>query len=57
MKINFFDRGSPLYPFRWFILISLAIIGTVAYADNTGWRILSFGSQQQWNASGQGFHK
>jgi len=57
MKINLFKPGSLLYPFRWFLLIALFIIGIVTYANLNGWRLFAFNSQQQWNAKGPGYHK
>jgi hypothetical protein len=56
MKVNFFNSGSPLFPFRWFILVTLLTVGTLTYANLTGWRIFS-GGQEQWKASGPGGHK
>jgi hypothetical protein len=55
-KYNFFRRESTLFPFRWFIVIAIALAGLMAYADMTGWRLLSWG-QEQWNAKGPGYHK
>lgn len=57
MKINFFNSHSPLFPFRWFIIIALVLTGWMTYANLTGWRVLTFSNQQQWNASGPGGHK
>ena len=45
-----------MFPFRWFIVIAIALAGLMAYADMTGWRLLSWG-QEQWNAKGPGYHK
>ncbi|HVF97490.1 MAG TPA: hypothetical protein VM871_09225 [Flavisolibacter sp.] len=57
MKINFFNAASPLFPFRWYLLLMLILAGTLGYANLSGWRIFS-GGQQQWNASGPGgYHK
>lgn len=55
-KYNFFSRESTLFPFRWFIVMTIAIAGLMAYADLTGWRLISRG-QEQWNAKGPGYHK
>jgi hypothetical protein len=57
MKIKPFKPESNLYPFRWFIVFALCIAGLMLYADLTGWRLFAFSGQQQWNASGPGFHK
>ncbi|HEX2607986.1 MAG TPA: hypothetical protein VHK91_11425 [Flavisolibacter sp.] len=57
MKIKFIKPDSPLYPFRWFIIIGICIASLMAYADVTGWRLFSFSTQQQWNAGGPGYHK
>ncbi|HVG16131.1 MAG TPA: hypothetical protein VM935_14270 [Chitinophagaceae bacterium] len=57
MKINFFKDTSPLYPLRWLLIFSISIAMLLAYANLSGWRILSFSGQQQWNASGPGYHK
>jgi len=55
-NLNFFNRGSTLYPFRWFLVFALALATLMSYADLTGWRLLSFSGQQQWNSSGPGTH-
>lgn len=55
-RYNFFNRDSVLFPFRWFIVIAFALASLMAYADLTGWRLLSSG-QEQWNAKGPGYHK
>jgi len=57
MKINFFNTTSPFHPLRWFIIIMLVLVSTMVYADLTGWRLFTFSNQQQWNASGPGYHK
>jgi len=48
---------QSFYPMRWYFLFVAGMIGLMAYADYTGWRILSFSNNQQWNASGPGGHK
>jgi hypothetical protein len=48
---------SMLYPVRWFLLIAAGLIGMMSYADLSGLRLLTFGNQQQWSASGPGGHK
>jgi len=48
---------SSLAPVRWFLLIAGGLIGLMTYADYSGWRLLTFASQQQWSASGPGGHK
>jgi hypothetical protein len=57
MKVNPFHSGSNLYPFRWFILVAIGMIGWLAYANLTGWRLFYSSPQQQWSASGPGYHK
>ncbi|HZH37384.1 MAG TPA: hypothetical protein VEX65_08915 [Flavisolibacter sp.] len=57
MKINPFQTGSFLYPFRWYIIFVLCVAGLMLYADLTGWRLLQFSEGQQWNADGPGYHK
>lgn len=42
---------------RWLLILMLATIGLLAYADLTGWRFFSPNTSQQWNASGPGSHK
>lgn len=56
MKLNFFRRDSPLFPFRWYVLLTLSLVGILGYANLSGWRLFA-GGQQQWNASGPGYHK
>ncbi|RXK87081.1 hypothetical protein [Filimonas effusa] len=53
---NFFrDSRSPLYPFRWFIVITAALVIWEAYADYTGWRIANIlNSGQQWGSGHSG---
>ncbi|MBE9463579.1 hypothetical protein ACFP1I_11665 [Dyadobacter subterraneus] len=48
---------QSFYPMRWYFLFAIGMIGWMAYADYTGWRILSFSNNQQWSASGPGGHK
>jgi hypothetical protein len=57
MKINFFKSDSPLFPHRWFIVFLIGLMTLMVYADLTGLRLFSFSNQQQWNASGPGYHK
>ena len=45
-----------MFPFRWYILMSLIVVGTLVYANLSGWRIFADG-QEQWNANGPGYHK
>ncbi len=44
-------------PVKWIVLAGVILLGWLAYADYTGWRILSFNNQQQWGASGPNGHK
>lgn len=48
---------SSLRPLRWYLLIAGSLIGMMTYADYSGWRLLTFGNQQQWSAAGPGGHK
>lgn len=57
MKLNFFRPGSPYYPFRWFFVFTLLLVGLLVYANSAGWRLMSFSNQQQWNSRGPGYHK
>ncbi|HEY0678147.1 MAG TPA: hypothetical protein VGD17_07665 [Chitinophagaceae bacterium] len=57
MNWNAFNKGSALFPFRWFIIFAIAVAGLMTYADMTGWRLFSFSNQQQWSANGPGYHK
>jgi hypothetical protein len=57
MKIKFFQPGTPLHGFRWFILITIAVASLMTYADLTGWRLFAFSDGKQWSASGPGYHK
>ncbi|WP_089835299.1 hypothetical protein [Chitinophaga filiformis] len=57
-KFNPFQRESPLFSFRWFILFASLIAGLLFRSDTTGWRLFSGSGQQQWSASGaHGYHK
>jgi len=44
---NFFSSDSDWYPFRWFIAIAAALTICMSYVDYTGWRLLTFGGNQQ----------
>lgn len=57
MNLNFFNHRSPLYNFRWFIVISICVAIFMAWHDLTGGRMFSAGGQQQWSSSGPGYHK
>ena len=57
MNWKFYKRNSTLFPFRWTIIVALVLNILLAYANLTGWRILSSNSQQQWAAKGPGYHK
>ncbi|HZH63386.1 MAG TPA: hypothetical protein VEY10_00755 [Flavisolibacter sp.] len=54
---NPFKQGSAFFPFRWYILFTLLITGTLVYANLSGWRIFGSTGQEQWTASGPGSHK
>ena len=56
-KMNFFKRESVLFPFRWFLIVAMAVAGLMVYADLTGWRLMAFSNQQQWSSTGPGRHK
>lgn len=57
MNWKFYKRNSTLFPFRWTIIVALVLNILLAYANLTGWRLLSSNSQQQWAAKGPGYHK
>lgn len=57
MKFNPFNPQSPLFAFRWFIIVTLALVALMTYHDLTGSRMFAASSQQQWNSSGPGYHK
>jgi hypothetical protein len=50
-------KYKKLYPLRWFFIWALIMAACMVYANLTGWRAFSFGSTQQWSASGPGYHK
>lgn len=56
-KLNIFNHLSPMYPYRWFIVVTLSVMLFMLYHDLTGGRIFSPSGQQQWNSSGPGYHK
>lgn len=43
---HFFQPGSSLYPFRWFIVIVAILTMSMTYVDYTGYRFLSFTNNQ-----------
>jgi hypothetical protein len=57
MNNKFFKPGSLFHQFRWMLVFLVAIIALMIYADQTGWRLFSPKSSQQWNATGPGYHK
>jgi hypothetical protein len=42
---------------KWFFLWALLMAGCMLYSNYSGYRMFTFGSQQQWNAAGAGYHK
>jgi len=55
---NLFKEGGRFYGFRSFFWVALVLLGWLVYSDISGWRIFSFGNQQNWSASGPGgYHK
>jgi hypothetical protein len=57
MKWNFFKAASPLFPFRWTIVVAIMINILLVFANLSGWRLLASDTQQQWAARGPGYHK
>lgn len=57
MNDNIFNKKSPLFEFRWFMLIALIIMGIMAWYDMSGGRMFSTDSQEQWSSNGPGYHK
>jgi hypothetical protein len=57
MKSNPFNTESPIYPFRWFILVFLILAGWMSYNDWKGERTFGSTNQQNWSSSGPGYHK
>lgn len=57
MKLNFFNSKSPLFDFRWFIVLTVLITAFMAWHDLTGGRMFAISNQQQWSSSGPGYHK
>jgi hypothetical protein len=41
----------------WFFFWALLMAGCMLFSSFAGYRIFSFGNQQQWNAGGPGYHK
>jgi len=56
-KYNPFNYYSPLFPFRWYISITLFVVLLMAWHDFAGGRIFDRSGQQQWSSSGSGYHK
>jgi hypothetical protein len=57
MKLNFFNEASPLFDFRWLIVITLALSAFMVYHDLGGGRVFNVNQQQTWTSSGAGYHK
>jgi hypothetical protein len=51
------DFFQQFFHMRWYFLFVAGVIALMSYANYTGWRLFSFGSNQQWSASGPGGHK
>ena len=47
---------KELLPMKWYFVYVAALLAWLAYANSTGDRILSFNSQDQWNAGGSSSH-
>ncbi|MCX6318656.1 MAG: hypothetical protein NTW29_15285 [Bacteroidetes bacterium] len=56
-KINIFNFNSPLFPYRWFIVSTAAVILFMLWHDLNGGRMFTSGGQQQWSSGGPGYHK
>jgi hypothetical protein len=57
MNLNFFNSRSPLFDFRWFIVVIVSVALFMLYHDASGGRMFTTNRQQQWNSSGPGYHK
>lgn len=57
MKINFFNEQSGLYPYRWLIITTTALMLFLAWHNLNGGRIFTSNGSQQWSSSGPGSHK
>ncbi|MBL7726979.1 MAG: hypothetical protein JNM68_04800 [Dinghuibacter sp.] len=57
MKLNIFNSLSPLFPYRWFITLALALTLFMLYHDVAGKRMFTGKGDQEWNSSGPGHHK
>jgi hypothetical protein len=56
-RYNPFNQISFLFPFRWYIIITLVVGSWMAFTDLTGRKMFNFSNQQQWAATGPGNHK
>lgn len=56
-QFNIFSKNSVAYPLRWFIIACVVLTSIMGYANLVGWRLLTFGNQEKWSASGSGSHK
>ena len=57
MNINIFNSNSPYHPYRWFVITFLIVAASMVFHDLTGRRMFAYSAQQQWTASGPGYHK
>lgn len=51
------NKNNVFYKLRLFIFIAAIFLGWLVYANYTGWRVFSFGSNSAWSSSGPGYHK
>jgi len=57
MNLNFFSNRSPLFEFKWYIIIVIAVAAFMLYHDIPGGRMFTTSKTQEWKASGPGAHK
>ncbi|MBN8785176.1 MAG: hypothetical protein J0G98_19100 [Terrimonas ferruginea] len=56
-QLNFFNKESDYYAFRWLIVAFAIATAVMVWYDFTGNRIFYSTPQQQWSNSGPGYHK
>lgn len=52
-----FFMKAKLLQFKWLYAVLLVLLAIMLYADSTGWRLFTFGSDNSWSAGGPGYHK
>jgi hypothetical protein len=48
---------QKLKSYKWLLAVLLVLLVWMVYADLSGWRLFTWGSDSSWSAGGPGYHK